>query len=85
MRNIRRKPSEYLRNFYFDTVTYDPLVIQILAKRIGADRLLFGSDYPFGDEDPLEMLNHCGFDEATHAAVTCGNAQALLAKLQGTI
>lgn len=82
MRNIRRKPSEYLRNFYFDTVTYDPLVIQILASRLGTDRLLFGSDYPFGDEAPLDLLNQCGFDPARHAAVASGNAATLLAKLR---
>ena len=40
MKNLRRRPSEYLRNSYYDTVTYDPLVIDILRRRVGADRIL---------------------------------------------
>jgi aminocarboxymuconate-semialdehyde decarboxylase len=79
MRNISRKPSEYLRNFYYDTVTYDPFVINILRERIGADRIIFGSDYPFGDDDPLAMIGACGFDAATYAAVTSTTATALIA------
>jgi len=79
MRNISRKPSAYLRNFYYDTVTYDPFVINIVRERIGADRILFGSDYPFGDDDPLAMINACGFDPATYAAVISGTATALIA------
>jgi aminocarboxymuconate-semialdehyde decarboxylase len=78
MKNLRRKPSEYLRNFYFDTVTYDPLIVRILAERVGADRLLFGTDYPFGDDDPMRLLDRCGFDNRTTAAVAGGNAAALL-------
>jgi aminocarboxymuconate-semialdehyde decarboxylase len=78
MKNLRRKPSEYLRNFYFDTVTYDPLIVRILAERVGADRLLFGSDYPFGDDDPMQLVHRCGFDQPTTAAVAGGNAEALL-------
>jgi aminocarboxymuconate-semialdehyde decarboxylase len=79
MRNIKRKPSEYLRNFYYDTVTYDPFVVNILRERIGADRILFGSDYPFGDDDPLAMIGACGFDAPTYAAVTSTTAMALIA------
>jgi aminocarboxymuconate-semialdehyde decarboxylase len=81
-KNIRRKPSEYLRNFYYDTVTYDPLVIEMVRQRIGADRILFGSDYPFGDPDPLSLIDRCGFDPETQAAITRGNAAALIAKTQ---
>ncbi|MDB5650639.1 MAG: amidohydrolase [Hyphomicrobiales bacterium] len=79
MKNISRKPSEYLRRFHYDTVTYDPLVIDILRQRIGADRILFGSDYPFGDADPLSLIASCGFDATTISAVTHDNAAALIA------
>lgn len=84
MKNIRHKPSTYLRKFFFDTVTYDPLIISVIAQRVGADRLLFGSDYPFGDEEPLRLLEGCGFDAATHAAVAGGNGAALLARTNAT-
>lgn len=79
MKNISRKPSEYLRRFYYDTVTYDPLVIDIVRQRVGADRILFGSDYPFGDADPLALIDSCGFDAVTRSAITHANAAALIA------
>lgn len=41
---LPKPPSAYLREFYFDTCTYDPQVIAQLAKRIGADRLIMGGD-----------------------------------------
>jgi aminocarboxymuconate-semialdehyde decarboxylase len=85
MKNIRRKPSEYLRNFYYDTVTYDPLVIDIVRQRVGADRILFGSDYPFGDSDPLALIERCGFDAETRSAVTHANAAALIASTRNDL
>jgi aminocarboxymuconate-semialdehyde decarboxylase len=85
LKNISKRPSEYLRQFYYDTVTYDPLVIDIISQRVGADRILFGSDYPFGDADPLALIDACGFDSATRSAVTHDTAAALIAQLQPTV
>jgi aminocarboxymuconate-semialdehyde decarboxylase len=48
-----KKPSDYLRHFYYDTCVYDPLALQTLFKRVGADRILLGADYPVGDTDPV--------------------------------
>ncbi|HTH99129.1 MAG TPA: amidohydrolase family protein [Stellaceae bacterium] len=80
MRNLRRKPSEYLRHFHFDTVTYDPLVCDIVAARVGVDRLVFGSDYPFGDVEPLKLFDACAFDAESRRLVEGGNARQLLAR-----
>jgi aminocarboxymuconate-semialdehyde decarboxylase len=80
MKNIRQKPSTYLKNFFYDTVTYDPLIIDLIAKRVGVDRILFGSDYPFGDADPLQMLDQCELDTTERASVAGGNGAALLAR-----
>jgi aminocarboxymuconate-semialdehyde decarboxylase len=78
MKNLRRRPSEYLRRFYFDTVTYDPLIIRIVRERVGADRILFGSDYPFGDEEPIALVESCGFEPAVTSAILSTNALDLL-------
>jgi len=48
-----KKPSEYLRHFYYDTCLYDPLAMQTLFKRVGTDRMVLGSDYPVGGDDPV--------------------------------
>jgi aminocarboxymuconate-semialdehyde decarboxylase len=47
------RPSVVARALYCDTLTYDPENLQVVAQRIGSDRLMMGSDYPFPlMEDP---------------------------------
>jgi aminocarboxymuconate-semialdehyde decarboxylase len=55
----RRRPSEYLRNFLFDTVTFDPRALDYLIQVAGPDRVLFGSDIPFdmGDLSALALAD----------------------------
>lgn len=77
-RNISKPPSEYLRNFYFDTCVYDPAVLRALVDRVGADRLVLGTDYPVGDADPLEILRRAGVAGKQLAAIAGGNAGRLL-------
>jgi aminocarboxymuconate-semialdehyde decarboxylase len=40
------KPSEGARAFYGDTLTFDADNLALVAKRIGSDHLMVGSDYP---------------------------------------
>lgn len=47
----QRRPSEYLSNFLFDTVTFDPRALEYLIEVAGRDRVLFGSDLPFDMAD----------------------------------
>ncbi|MFI5227761.1 MAG: amidohydrolase family protein [Gemmatimonadales bacterium] len=44
--DIKRKPSEYLRNFYYDTVNFDPMAVRLAVDFAGADHVLAASDYP---------------------------------------
>ena len=44
--DIARKPSDYLRNFYYDTVNFDPGAIRLAVDFAGVDHVLAGSDYP---------------------------------------
>ena len=44
--NIDRLPSEYLKNFYYDTVNFDVKALQLAIDFAGSDHLLAGSDYP---------------------------------------
>ncbi|MFO7325413.1 MAG: amidohydrolase family protein [Pseudomonadota bacterium] len=46
-RDIGRPPSSYLRRIYFDSIVYDQRTLEYLVATVGADRVLFGSDYPF--------------------------------------
>ena len=45
-RNIDRPPSEYLKQFYYDTVNFDPNALRLAIQFAGVDHILAGSDYP---------------------------------------
>nr|MDT0657190.1 amidohydrolase family protein [Micromonospora sp. DSM 115978] len=40
-------PSSYLRRFWYDTITHSPGPLQFLVKQVGADRVVYGTDFPF--------------------------------------
>ncbi len=57
--NIKRLPSEYLGCLYYDSCVYGPAVLEALIKRVGVDRVIFGTDYPFGEADPVAGVAKC--------------------------
>ena len=57
MKNITRKPSDFLKSVYYDTCLYDPTVLSALAKIVGPERLLLGSDWPIGEANPVGFVN----------------------------
>lgn len=44
--NIDKPPSEYLKDFYYDTVNFDLKALQLAIDFAGVDHLVAGSDYP---------------------------------------
>ncbi|HUB97736.1 MAG TPA: amidohydrolase family protein, partial [Stellaceae bacterium] len=69
--NMKKKPSEYLRQFYYDTCVYGPDVLEALVERVGADRIVFGTDYPVGERDPYATLRGCkGLSDADRDMIT---------------
>jgi aminocarboxymuconate-semialdehyde decarboxylase len=44
--NISRPPSSYLTRFYYDCITHSEASLRFLIDSVGADRVVFGSDYP---------------------------------------
>ena len=57
-KTIPRPPSEYLKRFTYDTISYDAGVLQDLVDLVGADRILMGSDYCFdiAYEEPVKIV-----------------------------
>jgi aminocarboxymuconate-semialdehyde decarboxylase len=78
--SLPKPPSEYLKKIYFDTVVFTPIQLEALVKTFGADHVVLGTDYPFdmADFDPIEHVVSTGFDAATTAAISGGNAKRVL-------
>ena len=79
--HIRRPPSEYLKQFYYDTVNFDPAALKLAIGFAGADHLLAGSDYPHQISSLAGMLQSLkGLDIAAQErdGILGGNAAGLL-------
>ncbi len=77
---ISKPPTEYLRQFYFDTITHDATVLCELVEFAGADHVLLGSDYPFdmGNENPVDLVRSIKLNTKDEAAILGENASRLL-------
>ncbi len=77
---IPQPPSEYLKHFYFDTITHDPTLLCGLVDFAGADHVLLGSDYPFdmGNERPADWVRAAGLGAEAEEKILGGNARRLL-------
>ncbi|QIZ37191.1 amidohydrolase family protein [Saccharopolyspora sp. ASAGF58] len=75
-RNSTRPPGEAVRDLWFDTVTHDPALLNLLTERVGKQAVLCGSDHPFdmAQRDPLGFATAGGLDTTTLTA----NARAFL-------
>ncbi len=73
-------PIEQLRRCWFDTLTWDEASLALLVERVGADRIVLGSDYPFimGEEQPGELVGRSRLSVRERELVLAGNARALL-------
>jgi aminocarboxymuconate-semialdehyde decarboxylase len=46
-RGCQQAPSAYLPRFWFDTVTHAPVPLRFLTEMVGADHVVYGTDFPF--------------------------------------
>jgi len=79
--HIQRPPSDYLKNFYYDTVNFNPRAIELAISFAGANHILAGSDYPhqIGSIPRMfESIRALNCSEADKAAIFGGNAARLL-------
>jgi predicted TIM-barrel fold metal-dependent hydrolase len=44
---LKKKPTEYLKQIYFDSLVFTPEAIRHLAAQVGASQIVLGSDYPY--------------------------------------
>jgi aminocarboxymuconate-semialdehyde decarboxylase len=73
-------PLESFGRLYFDSVVFDPAVLEFVVAKAGRDRVLLGSDYPFpiGDLAPRDVVERAALRDADRAGILGGNAARLL-------
>ena len=79
--HIPRPPSEYLKQFYYDTVNFNPRAIELAIGFAGVDRVMAGSDYPHQIGSIPKMIESIGklnIAAEERAAIFGGNAARLL-------
>jgi aminocarboxymuconate-semialdehyde decarboxylase len=55
--NMTKSPSEYLRaHFWYDSCVYNVDMLEFLVRKVGASRIVLGSDYPVGEADPIGLV-----------------------------
>lgn len=77
-KNICKKPSDYLSDFYYDSCVYDARTLETLVERVGIDRIVLGGDYPVAALDPIDFLASTGLSDEDQARIAGGNAISLL-------
>jgi len=79
--NISKPPSEYLKEFYYDSVNFDVKALQFAIDFAGPEHILAGSDYPhqIGSlEKMLASINQLNVTAEEKAGILGENAARLL-------
>jgi len=79
--HISKAPSEYLKDFYYDTVNFDVKALQLAIDFAGADHLVAGSDYPhqIGSlEKMVDSIEKLNISSKEKAGIFGENAAGLL-------
>ncbi len=77
---LKKKPSEYLRQLYFDSMVFTPEGLRHMVAECGASQIMIGTDYPFKWSTTTvdHVLKTPGLSDADKRAILGGNAEKLL-------
>jgi predicted TIM-barrel fold metal-dependent hydrolase len=57
---LKKQPTEYLKQLYFDSLVFTPEAIRHLVAQVGASQIMLGSDYPFPWQlSPVDHIFAC--------------------------
>ncbi len=76
----QKRPTEYLKQIYYDSLVFTPEALRHLAAEIGAEQIMMGTDYPFPwVSAPVDhVLKTPGLNDAQREAILGGTAAKLL-------
>ena len=75
---LTRKPSEYLKQVWFDIVSPAPLAMKYCLDMLGPDKLLFASDHPWVEPDVIrDAFSSLNLSREIETKILSGNARRL--------
>jgi aminocarboxymuconate-semialdehyde decarboxylase len=78
-KHIKADVSSYLRAFHYESVVFDPEVLERLAEKVNPSHIMLGTDYPFGETKPVELImNAKRIPEDAREAMLGANAARFL-------
>jgi aminocarboxymuconate-semialdehyde decarboxylase len=77
---LKKKPTEYLNQLYFDALVFTPEALRHLVAQVGASQIVIGTDHPIPwEEHPVDhIMATKSLSHAQKAAILGGNAAKLL-------
>ena len=78
--HLKKKPTDYLKQLYFDALVFGPEAIRHLAAQVGTSQLMLGSDHPHPwEQHPVDSIFAVTtLSDADKAAIFSGNAERVL-------
>jgi predicted TIM-barrel fold metal-dependent hydrolase len=76
---LKKKPTEYLNQLYFDALVFTPEALRHLVAQVGASQIVLGSDHPIPwEEHPVDhVFATTTLSDDEKAAILGGNAARL--------
>jgi len=77
---LKKKPTEYLKQLYFDSLVFTPEALRHLVAETGSGQIVLGTDYPFPwtKTSVDHILGTPGLSDAERAAILGETAAKLL-------
>jgi aminocarboxymuconate-semialdehyde decarboxylase len=77
---LKKRPTEYLRQLYFDSIVFTPEALRHLAAEAGPGQIVMGTDYPFPwtSTSVDHILGTPELSDADKVAILGGTAMTLL-------
>ena len=77
---LKKKPTEYIKQMYFDSLVFTPEALNYLKSQVGASQIMIGSDHPIPwAEQPVDhVMATPNLTDAERIGILSGNAARVL-------
>jgi len=69
-------PESYLGKFWVDSLVHDPSALSFLIEKVGKDKVMLGTDYPFplGDLEPGKLIESSDYNDKAKEMILSENS-----------